>query len=461
MINKNELVQLLQKYGFTEEQINRIVKSKTLIKKGIIDKIEQNLEVLINNNIPLENISKCSIVLYLNNYLEIKEVFKVLDKHEISKEKIENCLYVLAQGKAQEIEEIFNVLEAHNISKGTIENCLSVLAQGKAQEIEEIFNVLEEHNISKGTIENCLSVLAKGKAQEIEEIFKILDEQEIPKHNIEENYGNIFRKDINDFTKIFSILPEDANNENIIMYMKLKGYYNRIVTKEELNQIGQFRNIDVETIINAFFKKEYIIHYKKTIDEKGGLYIGRSIPMNIKDMNRYGNIICDISKRISNVISYKYKYDKQELESYCTSILVEKCGDIVYNCSINQEMLYACLYKKAKKCCIGYVLEQKNNFKVDFSKFENTTKTAKYNQNSIEKEELDVEQWNLKSEDKKIIKTLSSYLEMGYDNKMAFENTARDLDLDIEELMYNIEEIKNQILENVKENEKLDEEERE
>ena len=73
MINKNELVQLLQKYGFTEEQINRIVKSKTLIKKGIIDKIEQNLEVLINNNIPLENISKCSIVLSLNNYLEIKQ----------------------------------------------------------------------------------------------------------------------------------------------------------------------------------------------------------------------------------------------------------------------------------------------------------------------------------------------------------------------------------------------------
>ena len=81
MINKNELVQLLQEYGCTEEQINRIVKSKTLIKKGIIDKIEQNLEVLINNNIPLENISKCSIVLSLNNYLEIKEVFKVLDKH--------------------------------------------------------------------------------------------------------------------------------------------------------------------------------------------------------------------------------------------------------------------------------------------------------------------------------------------------------------------------------------------
>ena len=122
MVNKNELVELLQKYGFTEEQINRIVKSKTLIKIGIIDKIEQNLEVLVNNNIHLENISRCLTVLFKNDCLEIKEIFKVLDAHNISKETIENCLYVLARGKAKEIEEIFKVLDAHNISKETIEN---------------------------------------------------------------------------------------------------------------------------------------------------------------------------------------------------------------------------------------------------------------------------------------------------------------------------------------------------
>ena len=138
-------------------------------------------------------------------------------------------------------------------------------------------------------------------------------------------------------------------------------------------------------------------------------------------------------------MSYRYKYDKQELESYCISILVEKCGDVVYNCNINQEILYRCLYNKAKRYCIGYILKQKNNFGVDFSKFENTTKTSKYNQNSTKKEELDVKQWNLKFEDEKIMKILSNYLEMGYDNKMAFEKTAKDLDLDIEELMYNIE----------------------
>ena len=460
MVNKNELVGLLQKYGFTEEQINRIVKSKTLIKKGIIEKIEQNLEVLVNNNIHLDNISRCLTVLFKNDCLEIKEIFKVLNAHNISKETIENCLSVLRQGKAKEIEEIFEVLNAHNISKETIEKCLSVLAQGKAKEIEEIFKVLDAHNISKETIENCLYVLARGKAKEIEEKFKILDEYEIPKHNIEENYGIIFLKNINDFTKIFSKLPEDANNENIIMYMKLKGYYNKIVTIEEFNQISAFRNIDIEQIIDANFKKEFFLHHKKTLKEKGELYIGKSIPMKCEDMNKYENIILDISKKISNLLSYRYKYDKQELESYCISILVEKCGDVVYNCNINQEILYRCLYNKAKRYCIGYIVKQKNNFEVDFSKFENTTKTSKYNQHSTKKEELDVKQWNLKSEDEKIMKILSNYLEMGYDNKMAFEKTAKDLDLDIEELMYNIEEIKNQIIENIKENNDKENEER-
>ena len=460
MVNKNELVGLLQKYGFTEEQINRIVKSKTLIKEGIIEKIEQNLEVLVNNNIHLDNISRCLTVLFKNDCLEIKEIFKVLNAHNISKETIENCLSVLAVGKAKEIEEIFEVLNAHNISKETIEKCLSVLAQGEAKEIEEIFKVLDAHNISKETIENCLYVLARGKAKEIEEKFKILDEYEIPKHNIEENYGIIFLKNINDFTKIFSKLPEDANNENIIMYMKLKGYYNKIVTIEEFNQISAFRNIDIEQIIDANFKKEFFLHHKKTLKEKGELYIGKSIPMKCEDMNKYENIILDISKKISNLVSYRYKYDKQELESYCISILVEKCGDVVYNCNINQEILYRCLYNKAKRYCIGYILKQKNNFGVDFSKFENTTKTSKYNQNSTKKEELDVKQWNLKSEDEKIMKILSNYLEMGYDNKKAFEKTAKDLDLDIEELMYNIEEIKNQIIENIKENNDKENEER-
>lgn len=248
------------------------------------------------------------------------------------------------------------------------------------------------------------------------------------------------------------------------MYMKLKGYYDKIVTKEELNQIAQFKNVDTEKIICSVLNQKYIETYKKTIEEKGGLYIGKSIPMNKKDMSKYENIILDISKKISNFMSYRYKYDKQELESFCISTLIEKCGDVIYNYNynndINKEFLYGALYNKTKKYCKGYIIKQKNNYNIDFSKLENTTKTSSNNKNSDEKKEIDVKKWNLKSEDEETMKILSKYLEMGYDNKMAFEKTARDLDLDIEELMYNIEEIKNQILENSKENDKKGNEER-
>ena len=585
MVNKEELIEILKKYGFTQEQISKLTKNKTLLKQGIIDKIDKNLQVLTTNNISLEKIAKCSIILFKNNYLEIKKIFEVLEKHQISKETIENCLSVLASGKANEIEKIFEVLETHQISKETIEKCLTVLARGKANEIEKILNVLEDHQISKETIEKCLTVLAlgkaseikkilnvledhqisketiekclyvlalgkaseiekilnvledhqisketiekcltvlakgkaneiekifetlekhqisketiekcltvlalgkaseiekifevlekhqisketiekcltvlaKGKASEIEKMFEVLDKYHISKENIEKNFGNIFSKSINKFDAIFS-----RNSENIKMYMKLKGYYDKIVTKEELNQIAQFKNVDTEKIICSVLNQKYIETYKKTIEEKGGLYIGKSIPMNKNDMSKYENIILDISKNISNLMSYKYKYDKQELESFCISTLIEKCGDVIYNNDVNKEFLYGTLYNKTKKYCIGYILKEKNNYSIDISKWENTTKTSKYNKSGmVKKDELDVKQWNLKSEeDEEAMKILSNYLEMGYDNKKAFENTAKDLELDIEELMYNIEEIKNQILNKNKENNEQEKDEK-
>ena len=448
-----KIFEVLETHKISKETVENCLSVLALGKASEIEKI---FETLDKHQISKETIENCLSVLAQGKSKEIEEIFKVLDTHNISKETIENGLSVLAFGKSKEIEEIFKVLDAHNISKKTIENCLSVLAQGKANEIEKIFEVLETHQISKETIEKCLTVLAKGKASKIEKMFEVLDKYHISKENIEKNFGNIFSKSINKLDTIFS-----RNSENIKMYMKLKGYYDKIVTKEELNQIAQFKNVDIEKIICSVLNQKGIEIYKKTIEEKGGIYIGKSIPMNKQDMSKYENIILDISKNISNLMSYKYKYDKQELESFCISTLIEKCGDVVYNTDIDQESLYKCLYKKTKKYCIGYIWKQKNNFNIDFAKLENTTKTSKYNKNNdIKKEELDVKQWNLKSEDEEIMKILSNYLEMGYDNKMAFENTARDLDLDIEELMYDIEEIKNQILENSKENDKKENEER-
>ena len=455
-----EIFKVLEKHNISKETIESCL---SVLANRKVKEIEEIFKVLENHNISKETIENCLYVFVSGNgkAKEIEKIFKVLEKHNISKKTIEKCLTVLEKGEANKIEKLFNVLESHNISKETIENCLSVLARGKAEEIEKIFKVLENHKISKETIENCLSVLANRKAKEIEEMFKVLDEHNVSKENIEENYGIIFLKNPNVFNKIFSRLPEDSDTENIIMYMKLKGYYNKIVTKEEINKICEFKNINIEKIITVYLKQGNIADYKKILEEKGGLYIGKSIPMNKQDMNKYGNIILDISKKISNFMSVRYKYDKKDLESFCVSILIEKCGDVVYNTDINQEFMYRALYNKTKKYCIGYILKQKDNYNVDFSKLQNTTKTSVYDKNSFEKDELDVKQWNLKSKDEEIIKILSNYLEMGYDNKNAFKNTARDLDLDIEELIYNIEEIKNQILNESKDSDEQKKEERE
>ena len=451
-----KILKVLEDHQISKETIENCL---SVLAVGKASEIEKILKVLEEHQILKETIENCLSVLARGKAKEIEEILKVLENHKISKETIENCLTVLANGKTSEIEKIFETLEKHQISKETIEKCLSVLAHGKTSEIEKIFEVLEKHQISKETIENCLTVLAQGKASEIEKMFEVLDKYHICKENIEKNFGNIFSKSINKFDTIFS-----KNSENIKMYMKLKGYYDKIVTKEELNQIAQFKNVDTEKIICSVLNQKYIETYKKTIEEKGGLYIGKSIPMNKKDMSKYENIILDISKKISNFMSYRYKYDKQELESFCISTLIEKCGDVIYNYNynndINKEFLYGALYNKTKKYCKGYIIKQKNNYNIDFSKLENTTKTSSNNKNSDEKKEIDVKKWNLKSEDEETMKILSKYLEMGYGNKEAFENTARDLDLDIEELMYDIEEIKNQILENSKENDKKENEER-
>ena len=78
MVNKEELIEILKKYGFTQEQISKLTKNKTLLKRGIIDKIDKNLQVLNTNNISLEKIARGSITLYVNNYLEIEKIFEVL-----------------------------------------------------------------------------------------------------------------------------------------------------------------------------------------------------------------------------------------------------------------------------------------------------------------------------------------------------------------------------------------------
>ena len=123
--------------------------------------------------------------------------------------------------------------------------------------------------------------------------------------------------------------------------------------------------------------------------------------------------------------------------------IIEKCGDIVYNQDYDRNLMQSCIYNKVKKSAIGYIFSKKID--IDFKKLENTKLVSKDGSKETE-EELDLEQWNLVESQKDILHTISMYIEMGYDNKEAFNETAKLLQIDIEDLMYEVEMIKENIL---------------
>ncbi len=124
--------------------------------------------------------------------------------------------------------------------------------------------------------------------------------------------------------------------------------------------------------------------------------------------------------------------------------IIEKCGDIVYNLDYDINLMKACLYNKVKKRAIGYIINYKKDIDIDLEIVINSRLVSKdYNK---ETEKLDLSQWNLDERHKNILQMVSMYLEMGYENKEAFNEVAKTLQIDIEELMYEVEVIKENIL---------------
>lgn len=164
--------------------------------------------------------------------------------------------------------------------------------------------------------------------------------------------------------------------------------------------------------------------------------------MDKESLNNHANIILDLSQKISNYLSYIYKFDKTELNDFCNMYIIENCGDIVYNLDYDINLMKACIYNKAKKRAIGYIISNKEY--IDLESVVNSRLESKDNEKETEK--LDLSQWNLDERHKNILQMVSMYLEMGYENKEAFNEVAKTLQIDIEELMYEVEVIKENIL---------------
>ena len=467
-----EVYNTLNKYEVPKELIENYL---YVLARGKASEIEEIFEVLYKHKISKETIENCLTVLARGKASEIEKIFEVLEKYKISKEAIEKCLSVLARGKAEEMEKVFEVLYKHKISKEAIEGCLSILAFGKASEIERIFEILYEKKISKEVIEKCLSVLARGKASEIERTFEILYKKEISKKAIERCFNVVVSGKASEIEKIFKVLEnekiskekiekniyvltkkseelerifnEDASLKTLELFMKLKGFYNRVMTKKELEEICNIKNISIDQILKYFFYKyndgNLIEELNKTLDKKDAVYIGKSLKMNKEDIKKYGEQILEIAKSISKNIGYKYHYnDINELESYCMYVIINKCGDIVFNLSSSLKLMKNCIYNKAKKYCIGKILIERKNSKISFDLLENTKLMSEHNKASFNEDNLDIKKWKLNSDEENIIKEFSNCLDNGFSKGEALKKVAEEMEIDMEELLGTMSEIK-------------------
>ena len=330
------------------------------------------------------------------------------------------------------------MLKETGISKEKIENYLSVLAEGKASEIEQILKVLEENGISKEKIENSLGVLARGRASEIEQILKILKENNVKRENIEKNFGYLFISNEKKVKLIF-----DNGNQYLKRFLQAKGYYDRIITENEIEEICERKGIDIATFFSSIRGEEYQELLKETLKRKKGIYIGSSIPIGKKFLDNNGNMILDLAKKIARNFGYRYGIrDLTELESQAIEIIITKCGDIVYNYDYNPEILKRFIYSKVYKYLKGYNLNQKE-FSYDFSVANGKRQiTSNGGEENVNEEDLDLSLWNIGEEQEGILRTISNYIEQGFEFNEAIKKTAEFLNMELEDIITELEEIK-------------------
>ena len=439
MITKQELEEILKDNGFSDTEVTKILNKKisTLLKQGRKENIKQILEVLNKYEISKEAIENCLSVLAQGKASEIEKIFKVLDENGIEKETIEKCLSVLAKGKASEIEKIFKVLNENGIGKETIEKCLYVLAVGKASEIEKILKVLNENGIGKETIEKCLYVLARGKANEIERILDVLNKNGIKKATIEQYFGYIFLSDKDMINDIFA-----EGSQNLKRFLQLRGYYDRIISEEEIDEICKQKKITKDEFFTSL-KGEYADLYKETLKRKNGIYIGKSIPIPREYVDENGKELIEIARSVARNFGYRYGIkDVSELESQSIEIIMEKCGDIVYNFSYNEEIvkrfISAKVYKYLKRNLITKELIEDIEGRVGKAQIADT----KSEEVGKVGNELDLKTWKLEEGQEEILRYISMYIEQGYSIQEAIIRISEDLDIDIEDILREIEKIK-------------------
>ena len=248
-------------------------------------------------------------------------------------------------------------------------------------------------------------------------------------------YGWIFLNNLKTIEQTFS---EGA--EYLKQYMQLKGFYNRIISKEEIRNICKEKNIELNQFLGEILGEQYIEILKETLQKKEGIYVGQSIPVQKEFMQKNGNDLLELGKQISRNFCYQYRIkDKEEVESRALEIIISKCGNITWNCD-NIEIAKRMIYNKTFKYLKADFFTSKELL-LDFT---NTDYSKQFGM--LEKErhqDVDLTNWNINEEQKQLLMYISQYLESGYDLNETTKMIANDLQIDVEEILIELENIKN------------------
>ena len=264
-----------------------------------------------------------------------------------------------------------------------------------------------------------------------------MDKNKIEKEQIEESFGFLLLNSVENVEQIFSEGEQYLNK-----YMKLKGLYDTILTKEQINQIVKSKNIDMDTFLSSIRGEENKEIYGETLKRKNGIYIGKSIPVQREYLNKNGEMLVNLSKTIAENFAHRYrKKDVSEIESQAMEVIISKCGDITYNFDYNPDIVKRFIYKKVYGYLKGYNLITTEKL-TDFSNLVGKGQLVAKETIEEDKEGLDLSNWNANEEQVNILKAISFYLEEKPEISYAVEKASSLLNIEEEKILEEIENIK-------------------
>ena len=368
---------------------------------------------------------------------EIKEIIKLLTPYPgiISK-----CPTILAQGKAQNIKLILELLKPY---PGIISKCPSILSRCKAKEIELILELLRPY---PNVLKQCPYILARGKATKIKESLNILN-YDLSNFNII-GYRYLINPEKLYTMKYFikdKILDVDLK-KTMRGYFILNGYYNKLYTRDELNNIVSKMDITVDYLLTNMIFQNRIVN--KNVDK---YWVGDPIPMTKEQLEENKHLVVDVVKLVSASFYKKYKnliasYD--DIYDYCQDIIINKCGHIFINFA-KTEYINAILFKYLSKYCFNLLL---NNYILN----NNATDLKQYGSyDAIDVGEDDIENFFdkysfLTKQELFIFRQISQYIELGYDNYI--ELIEENFNMSKEDILLILKSIKEKIINNQNQN---------